>query len=582
MTEEEEEAAEKLWTELAKERPHLDAERTADEVEQEAAWCQDTMGSVPDTTAKKIRICARSKRWWNANIKKRRQAVGREKRRRRNSGEAARGKAELQKSIRQSKRIMWTEYLQNLRGAEVWRAAPYANPRVGTTVEAVTDREGKKANTSLEKEDMLRRESFPPNDDDQYYELSPTGSAQTRITAQAVEGALFSQSVKKAPGPDKLSFGAIRLLWNWGKERIVRLPKAAIRTGRHPAVWKRASGVVILKPGKDDYMQLKAYRSISLLSCMGKVVEKAVAELLSEETERRGLLSDGQFGSRKGRAAIDSAAIMADRAHAAWKNGHITGVLLRDIKAAFPSVAKGRLVNLMKVRQMDRDLIQWTESVFSDRTVEMIIEGNALERHPVEAWVPQGSPVSPILFAIYTSELIKWVEEYLSEAEGLSFVDDLGWVATGSDVNHVVTILERCAAKSIEWASRRGLHINTAKTEVALFTRRRSHRKHLRPKLTAKIRVGNGTIRFNTQATRWLGVWMDAHLTFKEQHSRCMTKVRAAEARLRTLTKIYGVVPESVRAVQVACVPAVALYGSELWWEPREVGSRDDLQLLLN
>jgi hypothetical protein len=406
MTEEDLEAAEELWRELAKERAHLGAECTADEVEHEAAWCQEAMSSVLNATAKKIRICARSKRWWNADIKERRKAVGREKRRR-NSGEAARAKAKLQKSIRQSKSKMWSEYLQNLRGAEVWRAARYVNPRAGMTVEALTDREGKQANTATEKEEMLRRESFPPNDNDQYYELPPAGSAHTRVTEQAVERALHSQSVKKAPGPDKLSFGAIRLLWKWDKERIVRLTRAAIRTGRHPAVWKRASGVVIRKPGKDDYTKLKAYRSISLLSCMGKVVEKVVAELLSEEAERRGLLSDGQFGSRKGRSAIDAAAIMVDRAHAAWTNGHITGVLLMDIKAAFPSVAKGRLVNLMKVRQMDGDLIRWTESFLSERAVEMIIEGNAMERHPVEAGVPQGSPVSPILFAIYTSGLIK-------------------------------------------------------------------------------------------------------------------------------------------------------------------------------
>jgi len=58
--------------------------------------------------------------------------------------------------------------------------------------------------------------------------------------------------------------------------------------------------VVIRKPGKDDYTKLKAYRSISLLSCMGKVVEKVAAELLSEEAQRRGQLSDRQFGSRKG------------------------------------------------------------------------------------------------------------------------------------------------------------------------------------------------------------------------------------------------------------------------------------------
>jgi ribonuclease HI len=100
--------------------------------------------------------------------------------------------------------------------------------------------------------------------------------------------------------------------------------------------------------------------------------------------------------------------------------------------------------------------------------------------------------------------------------------------------------------------------------------------------LTAMIKVGNGFIRFTKQATHWLGVWMDAHLTFKEHHNRCMKKARAAEARLRTLTKTYGVVPESVRAVKGACVQAVALYGSELWWDPKDVGRGDSLQLLLN
>ena len=112
-------------------------------------------------------------------------------------------------------------------------------------MEALTDREGKQANTIAEKEEMLRGESFPRNDGDQYYELPPAGQAHERITEQSVERALFSQWVKKAPGPDKLSFGALRLLWKWDKTRIVGLTKAAVRTGRHPAVWKRASGVVI-------------------------------------------------------------------------------------------------------------------------------------------------------------------------------------------------------------------------------------------------------------------------------------------------------------------------------------------------
>ena len=135
------------------------------------------------------------------------------------------------------------------------------------------------------------------------------------------------------------------------------LTKAAIRTGRHPAVWKRASGVVIRKLSKDDYMKLKADRSKSLFSCMGKVVEKVVAEIFSEQAERTGLLCDGHFESRKGRSSIDAVAIMVDRADAAGTNGHITGVLIMDVIAAFPSMATGRLINLMKAKQTDRDLI---------------------------------------------------------------------------------------------------------------------------------------------------------------------------------------------------------------------------------
>ena len=111
------------------------------------------------------------------------------------------------------------------------------------------------------------------------------------------------------------------------------------------------------KSGKEDYTKIKSYRTISLLSCMGKVVEKVVAELVSDEAERRALLRDSPFGSRKKWLAIDGAAIMVDRAHATWKQDNITGVLLRDIKAAFPSRASVRLIPAMTAKTIDGDLI---------------------------------------------------------------------------------------------------------------------------------------------------------------------------------------------------------------------------------
>jgi hypothetical protein len=62
---------------------------------------------------------------------------------------------------------MYSDYLQNLLGVELGREARYANPQAGMTMEALTARQGKQANTSLEKQEMLRHESFAAKNGDQ-------------------------------------------------------------------------------------------------------------------------------------------------------------------------------------------------------------------------------------------------------------------------------------------------------------------------------------------------------------------------------------------------------------------------------
>lgn len=53
---------------------------------------------------------------------------------------------------------------------------------------------------------------------------------------------------------------------------------------------------------------VKSYRVISLLNCMGKVLEKVVAEQLSHFSENFMKLHQGQMGARKERCAIDAIA----------------------------------------------------------------------------------------------------------------------------------------------------------------------------------------------------------------------------------------------------------------------------------
>jgi len=74
-----------------------------------------------------------------------------------------------------------------------------------------------------------------------------------------VQDALFAQSIKKAPGIDKLGFRALRLLWSWDSDRVVALVQGGMLLGYHPRVWKTAKGILLRKQGKPTYAVAKAY-----------------------------------------------------------------------------------------------------------------------------------------------------------------------------------------------------------------------------------------------------------------------------------------------------------------------------------
>lgn len=69
------------------------------------------------------------------------------------------------------------------------------------------------------------------------------------------------------------------------------------------------STVVLRKPGKSDYTAPAAYRPISLLNTLGRLLEAVVARRLSSYTEKYELLPDTQFGGGPGPSKCDRSSI---------------------------------------------------------------------------------------------------------------------------------------------------------------------------------------------------------------------------------------------------------------------------------
>ena len=87
--------------------------------------------------------------------------------------------------------------------------------------------------------------------------------------------------------------------------------------------------------------------------------------------------------------------------------------------AAFPGVARGCLLKKMRRAGIDECLVRWTDSFMRGRRVIMSVDGQDGEPMEVTIGLPQGSPISPALFAIYIADIHEAVEDQVEDSRGI-------------------------------------------------------------------------------------------------------------------------------------------------------------------
>ena len=135
----------------------------------------------------------------------------------------------------------------------------------------------------------------------------------------------------------------------------------------------------------------------------------------------------------------------------------------------------------------------------------------------------------------------------------LSFIDDLGFIASGSSIKEVVKTLENVAEVVLEWGGQNAVTYDVSKTEAVLFLK--SHQQRLNKQLReTKIKVGDKNISFNKEATRWLGIWLNSQLKFISHINKRIRRAQTAEILIKGLTKTYGLVLGLVCQIQLLVI----------------------------
>jgi hypothetical protein len=97
----------------------------------------------------------------------------------------------------------------------------------------------------------------------------------------------------------------------------------------------------------------------------------------------------------------------------------------------------------------------------------LAFDGQIEEFSEVETGVPQGSPISPILFLIYIRDLFQNLEDVYP----LSYIDDIALAISSTSWKKNARILQREVGKLTRTGDSQAIQFDLAKTELLHFSK---------------------------------------------------------------------------------------------------------------
>lgn len=541
--------------------------RTEQDCEELAAQLSALLYSALRCTGRPARPDGRSNPWWNDETKE----AAAHLRILRNMEDIQNdwikeAKKTLNKAINRATRAFWDDMIEKARSAGVWKITSWYKPKPqleapplllpnpeGDGMVAISDPEERAQ--ALRKK-LLERSTAEDDIPDPWVPTVPRRVIPWEDHLPIDEAYSATCGVgNTSPGADGITVHMLRAAWPHIGEHVRQLFECCMRLGYHPEAFRMADVVFIPKPGKDPSTP-KGWRPISLLSCLGKGLERVIARRISWLTVRYRVLNPQQAGALPKRSAVDIVAAFIHDVEMELNAGNCVIVVCTDAEGAFDATQRNRLMLRMREQGWPPNIVRWVGSFMTRRAAAVRFGGIVTAMEPLQCGLPQGSPASPILYLLYTEP----VHRLGDEKRNFGYADDCAFYCVGKTPEQARDLAQIRLDERLAWGSANGVGFGPEKTEIQYFTR-----KQLAAPLPT-IRHGSREVAAQDDM-RWLGVLLNRKLNFRVHIERMCASAYQAARHIRDLSRVHsGAHPYTITTAMKAIVLPKLFYGAELWW----------------
>ena len=225
-----------------------------------------------------------------------------------------------------------------------------------------------------------------------------------------------------------------------------------------------------------------------------------------------------------------------------------------DFSKAFDKVWHKGLLYKLESLGVGGSLLKWFESYLSNRKQRVVVDGQISSWCTIEAGVPQGSVLGPLLFLIYIND--NTMNIHSDKSNCLLHADDTSLFDIVESPNASADKLNHDLEEMHSWAKTWLVTINPTKTECMTFSAKPTKQQH--PDL-----FYDGKKIHEVSHHTHLGVTLSSNLSWREHILNIYEK---ASKRLNVLKGIkYQVGRDTLRALYKTLVRPLMEYADVMW-----------------
>lgn len=354
----------------------------------------------------------------------------------------------------------------------------------------------------------------------------------------------------KSPGHDLVTTTMIKHLPHCMIQSICQLFNAIAKFGYFPKQWKKSIIIMIPKPGKDKTSPA-SYRPISLLTCLSKLFEKVLLLRLTPYIKQGNIIPSHQFGFRQKHGTIEQVNRITSEIRTTFEHREYCSALFLDVAQAFDRVWLDGL--MFKIVQMlPQNTHKLLESYLYKRIFSVRCNNSVSHDCNINAGVPQGSVLGPVLYILFTSDI-----PTNSQLTTHTFADDTAILSRSHSPKIATEQLARHLIRVERWFADWRIRINEAKSKHVTFT--------LNRETCPPLALYNTPVPQAAEVT-YLGAHLDRRLTWRKHIEAKTTHMKLKAADLHWLINSNSPLRLEYKVLLYNSVlKPIWTYGSELW-----------------